>query len=83
MLGIDQLGLDETDRNILSLIIEKFNGGPVGLHTIAAATAEEVETIETVYEPFLIQLGFLNRTPRGRTTTPHAHKHMLQHPLKK
>ena len=65
-LGIDEFGLDEHDRKILKIISEKFNGGPVGLSTLAAATAEEKDTIETVIEPFLIQLGFLERTPRGR-----------------
>ncbi|HLD82077.1 MAG TPA: Holliday junction branch migration DNA helicase RuvB [Patescibacteria group bacterium] len=76
MLEIDDLGLDGTDRKILRMIIEKFNGGPVGLNTIAAATAEEVDTIEDVYEPFLIRLGFLNRTPRGRMITHSAIEHM-------
>ncbi|MBI4437337.1 Holliday junction branch migration DNA helicase RuvB [Candidatus Uhrbacteria bacterium] len=76
MLNIDHLGLDQTDRRILATIIEKFNGGPVGLSTIAAATQEEIETIEDVHEPFLIQVGFLARTPRGRVVTSHAYKHL-------
>jgi len=76
MLEIDRHGLDRTDRLILATIIEKFGGGPVGLQTIAAATSEEIETIELVHEPFLIQLGFLARTPRGRTATEHAYRHL-------
>jgi holliday junction DNA helicase RuvB len=76
MMEIDELGLDDVDRKILSTLIEKFSGGPVGLNTLAAATSEEMETIEDIYEPFLIQLGFLNRTPRGRTATKHSYKHL-------
>jgi len=76
MLEIDQLGLDEVDRKILNTLIEKFSGGPVGLSTIAAATNEEMETIEDIYEPFLIQLGFINRTPRGRMATKLAYQHL-------
>ena len=76
MLEIDCHGLDSTDRRILLTIIEKFGGGPVGLQTIAAATAEEMETIETVHEPFLIQLGLISRTPRGRTATDRAYDHL-------
>jgi len=76
MMDVDQLGLEPTDRFILETIIKKFNGGPVGISTIAAATSEEVETIEDVYEPFLIQLGFLTRTPRGRMVTEHGYAHM-------
>ncbi|MDO8622305.1 MAG: Holliday junction branch migration DNA helicase RuvB [bacterium] len=75
-LGVDRFGLDVVDRRILSSIIEKFNGGPVGLNTIAAATSEDAGTIEEVYEPFLIQLGFLDRTPRGRVVTPRAYEHL-------
>lgn len=75
-LGIDQFGLDPTDRELLAVIIEKFNGGPVGLNTIAAATSEEAATIEDIYEPFLIQLGMLERTPRGRITTKRAYDHL-------
>ncbi len=76
MLEIDDLGLDEIDRKILSTLIEKFSGGPVGLNTLAAATNEEMETLEDIYEPFLIQLGFLNRTPRGRMATKLAFTHL-------
>jgi Holliday junction DNA helicase RuvB len=76
MLDIDEVGLDQTDRRILKTIIEKFNGGPVGLSTIAAATQEEIETIEDVHEPFLIQTGFLARTPRGRVITQLGYKHL-------
>lgn len=76
MLDIDHLGLEPTDRHILETIIKKFNGGPVGIQTIAAATSEEIETIEDVYEPFLIQLGFLARTPRGRIATDLAYTHL-------
>jgi Holliday junction DNA helicase RuvB len=76
MLEIDELGLDEIDRRLLATMIEKFNGGPVGLNTIAAAIAEEMDTIEDIYEPFLLQLGFLERTPRGRRATPAAYAHL-------
>lgn len=76
LLEVDQLGLDLVDRKLLQIIIEKFGGGPVGLQTIAAATAEEGETIEEIYEPFLIQLGFIARTPRGRVITEHAYAHL-------
>lgn len=75
-LEIDELGLDNTDRNVLDTIITKFDGGPVGLDTIAAATGEESNTIEDVYEPYLIQLGFIQKTPRGRKTTRLAYQHM-------
>lgn len=75
-LEVDQFGLDEMDKRILSTIIEKFNGGPVGLNTIATAVGEEPGTIEEVYEPFLIQQGFINRTPRGRLATKLAFKHI-------
>jgi Holliday junction DNA helicase RuvB len=75
-LNIDQYGLDEMDNRILSAIIDKFNGGPVGLNTIATAVGEESGTIEEVYEPFLIKEGFLKRTPRGREVTEHAYKHL-------
>lgn len=76
MLEVDNIGLDDTDRRMLETIIGKFGGGPVGLDTIAAATGEEATTIEDVYEPYLIQLGFIQRTPRGRVATPLAYKHM-------
>jgi len=75
-LEIDELGMDENDRRLLRAIIELFNGGPVGLSTLAAALAEEVDAIEDVYEPFLIQLGFILRTPRGRIATNHAYEHL-------
>jgi Holliday junction DNA helicase RuvB len=80
LLHVDEVGLDQTDRRILQTIIEKFNGGPVGLSTIAASTQEEIETIEEVHEPFLIQIGFLARTPRGRIVTPHGYKHLSMEP---
>jgi Holliday junction DNA helicase RuvB len=76
MLEVDPLGLDATDRRLLETVIDKFGGGPVGLDTIAAATNEERDTIEDVYEPFLLQLGFLQRTPRGRVATPRAYAHL-------
>jgi len=75
LLEIDEMGFDQMDRMILLTIIDKFNGGPVGLDTIAAAISEESDTIEDVYEPFLIQNGFLNRTPRGRVATAAAYQH--------
>lgn len=76
MIDIDELGLEPTDRHILETIIKKFNGGPVGIGTIAAATSEEIGTIEDVYEPYLIQLGFLARTQRGRVVTEHGFRHL-------
>ena len=76
LLEVDEIGLDATDYKLLRAIIEKFGGGPVGLDTIAAATSEESDTIEDVYEPYLLQLGFLKRTPRGRTATPLAYTHL-------
>ena len=76
MLEIDARGLDHTDRRMLLTMIKKFGGGPVGLETLAAAISESTDTIEDVYEPFLIQLGFLNRTPRGRVATPAAYEHL-------
>lgn len=75
-LGVDKIGLDNMDREILSIIIEKFNGGPVGLNTLSAASCEEESTLEDIYEPFLIQLGFLDRTSRGRIATEKAYKHL-------
>jgi Holliday junction DNA helicase RuvB len=75
MLEVDAHGFDETDRRLLLAIIQKYQGGPVGLNTLAAALAEEPDAIEEIYEPFLIQIGFLNRTPRGRTVTRLAYKH--------
>jgi holliday junction DNA helicase RuvB len=76
LLEVDHIGLDKTDRNILLTIINKFNGGPVGLSTLAASSSEEKDTIEEMYEPFLMQLGFLERTPRGRKATRLAYKHL-------
>ncbi len=76
LLDVDQLGLDDVDRRILLAIIEKFDGGPVGVDTLAAATSEETDTIMDVYEPYLIQLGFLQRTPRGRVATRRAYLHL-------
>ncbi|PIZ73510.1 Holliday junction branch migration DNA helicase RuvB [Candidatus Peregrinibacteria bacterium CG_4_10_14_0_2_um_filter_43_11] len=75
-IGVDLLGLDKVDRKILITIIEKFNGGPVGVSAIAAATAEETETIEDFYEPYLLQIGFLDRTQRGRVVTTNAYTHL-------
>lgn len=76
LLGIDDFGLDEIDRRLLTALIEKFSGGPVGLNTLAAAIAEEMDSLETIYEPFLLQMGFLERTPRGRKATPLAYSHL-------
>ena len=76
MLDVDELGLDKVDRNILTCMMDKFAGGPVGLDTLAATTGEDAVTIEDVYEPYLMQLGFLMRTPRGRICTPAAWTHM-------
>ncbi|HEU4792309.1 MAG TPA: Holliday junction DNA helicase RuvB C-terminal domain-containing protein, partial [Nitrolancea sp.] len=76
LLEIDALGLDDVDRRVLSTIVEKFDGGPVGIDTLAAATSEETDTIMDVYEPYLIQLGFLQRTPRGRIATRRAYEHL-------
>ncbi len=75
LLEVDQNGFDEADRRLLKTIIEKFNGGPVGLGSIAAAISEERDAIEDIYEPFLIQIGFLDRTPRGRVATARAYKY--------
>ena len=75
MLEVDQAGFDVMDRKILLTIIEKFKGGPVGIETLAAAISEEKDTIEDVYEPYLIQQGFIQRTPRGRVATTFAYKH--------
>lgn len=76
MIGIDEMGLNQTDRELLKAIEEKFNGGPVGLNTLAAALSEEQATIEDVYEPYLLQLGFIERTSRGRIITDRARKHI-------
>ena len=75
LLEVDKMGLDQNDRNILLTIIEKFQGGPVGLDTLAAAIGEDAGTIEDVYEPYLIKNGFLNRTPRGRVVTDLVYRH--------
>ena len=76
LMEIDHLGLDDVDRRLLRIIIEKYSGGPVGLDTLAAAISEDRATIMDVYEPYLIQLGFIDRTPRGRTCTQHAYRHL-------
>jgi len=76
MLDVDELGLDEMDKRILEVIIQKFKGGPVGINTIAVAVGEEEDTIEEIYEPFLIQEGLLARTPRGRVATDSAYRHL-------
>ena len=75
-LGIDERGLDEMDRKFLSAIIDKFSGGPVGIETLSAALREERDTLEDVYEPYLLQEGFIERTPRGRLATKHAYQHL-------
>jgi len=75
MLGVDVQGLDRMDRHIMLTIIQKFNGGPIGLDTLSAAVSEEKDTLEDIYEPFLIQMGYMKRTPRGRVATPLAYKH--------
>jgi Holliday junction DNA helicase RuvB len=76
LLGIDDLGLDDMDKAILRTVIEKFNGGPVGLSSLAVAIGEERQTLEEVHEPFLIQIGFIKRTQQGRVATPRAYKHL-------
>lgn len=76
MLGIDGLGLDPVDRRMLTAMIETFGGRPVGLDTIAASTGEDATTVEDVYEPYLLQLGFIARTPRGRIPLPAAYRHL-------
>lgn len=79
-LEVDDCGLDQMDRLILLTIIDKFGGGPVGVETLAAAVGEEKDTIEDVIEPYLLQQGYLNRTPRGRTATDLAHRHLQRLP---
>jgi Holliday junction DNA helicase RuvB len=74
-LGVDEFGLDDVDRNLMLTIIQKFSGGPVGLNTIATALSEEEDAIEEIYEPYLMQMGLLGRTQRGRVATPTAYKH--------
>ena len=80
LLDVDRMGLDQIDRTILRTLIEKFSGGPVGLDTLAAAIGEDAGTIEDVYEPYLVQNGFLFRTPRGRMASDLAYSHLgLEH----
>ena len=79
-LGVDKYGLDQIDNKLLTTIIDKFNGGPVGLTNIATALGEDPGTIEDVYEPYLIKEGFIKRTPRGREATPLAYKHLGKSP---
>jgi holliday junction DNA helicase RuvB len=76
LLEVDELGLDRLDREILAAVCAKFGGGPVGLSTLAIAVGEEADTIEDVYEPYLLQCGLLQRTPRGRAATPRAYEHL-------
>ena len=76
LMGVDHVGLDRLDRELLSAICERFSGGPVGLSTLAIAVGEEADTVEDVYEPYLLQRGFLRRTPRGRCATVHAYRHL-------
>jgi Holliday junction DNA helicase RuvB len=76
VFNVDPSGLDWTDRLVLSVMIEQFNGGPVGLEAVASATGEDAQTIEEVYEPYLLQIGYLHRTPRGRVATAAARKHL-------
>ena len=75
-LEIDEIGLDEVDRRMLEVMIKQYNGRPVGLETIAVSLGEEIDTIEDVYEPYLIQIGFISRTPRGRVVMPPAYEHL-------
>jgi Holliday junction DNA helicase RuvB len=82
LLEIDELGLDAADRMLLNAIIENYDGGPVGVETLAALTAEERGTIEDFYEPYLMQIGLLERTPRGRKVTPKTYKHLGRKPGK-
>jgi len=76
LLEVDKLGLDQTDRNLLLTMIQKFGGGPVGLDTLAASVSEDTGTLEDVYEPYLLQHGFIQRTPRGRMVTDFAYEHL-------
>ena len=83
-LGVDDLGLDQLDRTYLSALIKKFGGGPVGVETIAASISEETDSLEDVVEPYVLQCGFIERTPRGRIATPLAYQHLgLQVPAHK
>jgi Holliday junction DNA helicase RuvB len=79
-LDVDDQGLDDVDRKLLATIVDKFSGGPVGLETLGAALSEDAETIEDVYEPFLLQGGYLKRTPRGRVATERAYQHLGKTP---
>ncbi len=81
MQDVDELGLDKLDRTMLATVMDKFGGGPVGLETLSAMTGEDATTIEDVYEPYLMQLGFMLRTPRGRVVTPAAYEHMGRKPI--
>lgn len=83
MLGVDEKGLEDADRRVLAVLIEKFRGGPVGVQTLAAASSEETATIEEVYEPYLLRLGFIERTPRGRLATEAAWNHLKKNPPQK
>ncbi len=76
LFEVDEMGLDKVDKMILHAIIKKFNGGPVGVNTLAVSVGEEIDTIEEVYEPYLLQIGFMQRTPRGRVATDHAYRHL-------
>ena len=80
MLEVDELGLDNNDRRILEALIDKFGGGPVGISSLAAATSEDMGTIEDIYEPYLLRLGLLARTPKGRVATPAAYDHLKKTP---
>ncbi len=82
LLGIDEAGTDASDRRLLTTIIEKYNGGPIGIETLAAALSEDVDTVESILEPYLMQLGFLKRTPRGRFVTKNAYVHLGMTPPK-
>jgi Holliday junction DNA helicase RuvB len=75
MLGVDDSGLDEVDRNLMLALLDKYAGGPVGLGTLAAALSEEEDAIEEIYEPYLMQIGMIDRTPRGRVATPRAYQY--------
>ena len=81
LLDVDHIGLDRVDRTMLNTMIDKFGGGPVGLDTLSAMTGEDVNTIEDVYEPYLMQLGFIVRTPRGRVVTRLAYEHLGRTPI--
>ncbi|MFZ2348648.1 MAG: Holliday junction DNA helicase RuvB C-terminal domain-containing protein, partial [Candidatus Bipolaricaulis anaerobius] len=82
MLGIDELGLDTLDRRILTILVDRFDGGPVGLDTLAAALGEDPDTIADLYEPFLIALGFIRRTPQGRVASERAYAHLGRTPTR-